>query len=122
MSYPRTYKMCCFAHGAQSPIYSLIMYHSLKCLLATLSAARPLQVHTMALSAEPGRKRAYDRDLRWRIVYQRIAMKLKFVEIATNLNIAISTAHRTYKLFEQEILMLFPRKGMIQHREKNKSF
>ena len=46
----------------------------------------------MALSAEPGRKRAYDRDLRWRIVYQRIAMNLKFVEIATNLNIA---AHMT---------------------------
>ena len=54
----------------------------------------------MALSAEPGRKRAYNRDLRWRIVYQRIAMNLKFVEIATNLNVAISTAHRTYQLFE----------------------
>ena len=54
----------------------------------------------MALSAEPGRKRAYDRGLRWRIVYQQTAMNLKFVEIATNLNIAISTAHRTYKLFE----------------------
>ena len=55
----------------------------------------------MALSAEPGRKRAYDRDLSWRIVYQRIAMNLKFVEIATNLNIAVSTAHRTYHIFEQ---------------------
>ena len=55
----------------------------------------------MALSAEPGRKRAYDRDLRWRIVYQRIAMNLKFIEIATNLNVAVSTAHRTFQLFEE---------------------
>ena len=36
----------------------------------------------MALSAEPGRKAAYDKDLRWRIIYQRIAMGMKFSEIA----------------------------------------
>ena len=42
----------------------------------------------MPLSAEPGRKRAYDRDSRWRIVYQRIAMNRSFVEIAASLNIA----------------------------------
>ena len=54
----------------------------------------------MALSAEPGRKRAYDRDLRWRIVYQRVAMNRSFVEIATSLNIAASTAHRTFHQFK----------------------
>ena len=52
------------------------------------------------VSAEPGRKRPYDRDLRWRIVYQRIGMGLSFIKIANNLNIAVSTAHRTYQLFE----------------------
>ena len=55
----------------------------------------------MALSAEPGRKAAYDKDLRWRIIYQRIAMGMKFAEIAKNLNIAVSTAHRTYHYFER---------------------
>lgn len=54
----------------------------------------------MARSAEPGRKRAYDRDLRWRIVYQRVAMNHTFVEIANNLSIAVSTVHRTYHNFE----------------------
>ena len=54
----------------------------------------------MAVSAEPSRKRAYDRDIRWRIVYQRIAMNLTLVDIAKNLNIAISTAHQTYHLFQ----------------------
>ena len=54
----------------------------------------------MALSAEPGRKRAYDRDLRWRIVYQRLAMNLNFLDIAKNVNIAVSTVHRTYHLFQ----------------------
>ena len=51
--------------------------------------------YAMALSAEPGRKAAYDKDFRWRIIYQRIAMGIKFAEIAKNLNIAVSTAHRT---------------------------
>ena len=55
----------------------------------------------MALSAEPGRKAAYDKDLRWRIIYQRIAIGMKGAEIAKNLNIAVSTAHRTYHYFER---------------------
>ena len=58
-------------------------------------------VVAMAVSAEPGRKTAYGKDLRWRIIYQRIAMGLKFAEIASNLNIAVSTAHKTYRYFEQ---------------------
>ena len=51
-------------------------------------------------SAEPGRKRAYGADLRWRVVYQRIGMNLGFERIAKNVNIAISTAHRIYSLFQ----------------------
>ena len=55
----------------------------------------------MAKSAEPGRKRAYGKDLRWRIVYQRLALNLNFFQIAKNLNISVSTAHRIYHHFEQ---------------------
>ena len=51
------------------------------------------------MSAEPARKKAYSADLRWRIIYQRLAMELPFYKIATNLNVASSTAHRTYHLF-----------------------
>ena len=35
-------------------------------------------------SIEPGRTTAYAKDLRWRIVWQRIAMGLKFIDIAKN--------------------------------------
>ncbi len=55
----------------------------------------------MAKSAEPNRKKAYSVDLRWRIVYQRIAINLPWKDIAKNLNIALSTAHRTYSIFER---------------------
>ncbi len=55
----------------------------------------------MATSAEPARKRAYSSDLRWRIVYQRIALNRSFERIAKNLNIARATAHRTFKIFER---------------------
>ena len=37
------------------------------------------------MSAGPGRKTAYSNDLRWRIVYQGIAMNLPLVKIAQNL-------------------------------------
>ena len=53
------------------------------------------------MSAEPYRKKAYSADIRWRIVYQRIAMNLSYYKIARNLNIAASTAHRINQLFEQ---------------------
>ena len=53
------------------------------------------------MSAEPSRKKAYSSDLRWRVVYQRIAMNLPFYRIARNLNIACSTANRIYRHFEQ---------------------
>ena len=51
-------------------------------------------------TAEPSRKKAYDVDLRWRIVYQRIAKNLTFERIARNLNISTATAHRIYALFQ----------------------
>ena len=50
------------------------------------------------MSAEPGRKKAYGIDLRWRVVYQRIGMNLTYDKIATNLNIAASTAYYIYEV------------------------
>ena len=55
----------------------------------------------MSRSAEPCRRKAYSVDLRWRVVYQRIAISLPFKDIAKNLNIATSTAYRTYMLFKR---------------------
>lgn len=52
------------------------------------------------MSAEPGRKKAYSIDLRWRVVWQRLSMDLTYKEIAKNLSIAPSTAHSIFKLFE----------------------
>ena len=51
------------------------------------------------MSAEPGRKRAYSDDIKWRVVYQRIGMQKSFSRIAASLNIAPSTAHRLYSSF-----------------------
>ena len=51
-------------------------------------------------SAEPGRKAPYSCVIRWRVVWQRVGMELSFQTIAKNLNIAASTVHAHYKLFE----------------------
>ena len=52
------------------------------------------------MSAEPCRKRAYHSDLRWRIVWKKLAMGLTYQQIAVRLNIAASTARSVYSLFE----------------------
>lgn len=54
----------------------------------------------MSFSAEPKRRRAYGKDLRWRIVFQRFGMGLSFVKIAQNLNVATSTSYRICARFE----------------------
>ncbi len=54
-----------------------------------------------ATSAEPGRKKAYASDMRWRIVYQRIGMNLNFQTIAKNLSISVSTCYRICALFDR---------------------
>ena len=51
-------------------------------------------------TAEPGRRRPYDKDLRWRIVYQRIDMNLTFNKIASNLNVSTATAQKVFTKFE----------------------
>ena len=52
-------------------------------------------------TAEPARKKAYSSDLRWRIVYQRIARNLTFEKIAKNLSISTATAPRIYTQFHR---------------------
>ena len=49
-------------------------------------------------SAEPGHRRAYHSDLRWQVVWQRLALELSFRQIASRLNIAVSTAKSIYLL------------------------
>ena len=53
----------------------------------------------MSFSAEANR-RSYDRDLRWRIVFQRIGMGLQYGKIAQNLNVSTSTAYRICARFD----------------------
>ena len=55
----------------------------------------------MSTTAEPGRRRPYDKDLRWRIIYQRIGMTLTYNRIASNLNISTATCQRIYMKFVQ---------------------
>ena len=52
-------------------------------------------------STEPGRKTAYSVDIRWRVVWQRLAKELSFREIARNLNISLGTAHNIWERFVQ---------------------
>ena len=52
------------------------------------------------MSAEPNRRTPYSTDLRWRIVWQRLAKGLTFQNIAQNLSISTATASNIFKLFQ----------------------
>ena len=52
------------------------------------------------MSCEPGRKSAYSSDLRYRMVWQRIAMELSVRKVAHNLSVSVGTVYNTCKLFE----------------------
>ena len=52
-------------------------------------------------SAEPGRKSGYSRDIVWRVVWQKVGMGLTFREIAERLQIAVGTAHRIFRKFQE---------------------
>ena len=54
-----------------------------------------------AISCEPNCTKAYDNDLRWRIIYQHYALQYSHVQIAKNLNIDGSTVSRIISLFEE---------------------
>ena len=50
-------------------------------------------------SYEPSRTSAYSKDLRWRMVYQRLGMGLSLKMIGENLGVDQSTVHRAVELF-----------------------
>ena len=52
------------------------------------------------MSAEPGRTAPYANDLRWRVVWQRIALELPFRTVARNLNLSVGTAYNIFKRFQ----------------------
>lgn len=47
------------------------------------------------------RTKAYDADLRWRIVYQRKAMEFTLQKVAQNLGVSVATAYRTEELSDE---------------------
>ena len=53
----------------------------------------------MKASYEPARSSAYSDDLRWRMVYQRMALGLTFDQISKNLGVDKSTAQITVTQF-----------------------
>lgn len=53
----------------------------------------------MSTSMEPGRTAPYSADLRWRIIWQRVARELTFLQIGRRLEISPSTAHKIFTQF-----------------------
>lgn len=52
------------------------------------------------MSAEPARTAPYANDLRWRVIWQRIALDLPFRAISQNLCIAVGTAYNIFERFQ----------------------
>lgn len=50
-------------------------------------------------SCEPGRRKAYTEEFRWRMVWQKEVMRLSLTDIAKNLNVSRSTVWRINNLF-----------------------
>ena len=56
---------------------------------ALISANRqPLVTHSYAMFYEPSRSKAYDSDLRWRIVYQHFALEYSVQKVSENLGVS----------------------------------
>ena len=56
--------------------------------------------HSYKMSSyEPSRTSAYFKDLRWRMVYQRLGMGLSLKMIGENLGVDQSTVHRAVDCF-----------------------
>jgi transposase len=50
-------------------------------------------------SCEPGRRKAYSEDVRWRIIWQKEVMGLTVREVASNLGVGVGTVWRMKELF-----------------------
>ena len=55
---------------------------------------------SLAYSCEPGRRKAYQVDLRWRMVWQRLVQGFSLQVVACNLSVDPSTVQRVCKKFE----------------------
>ena len=53
------------------------------------------------MACQPERTKAYDDDLRWRMVYQRYALDLPYRDISKNLNVDPSTVCRIIQRFDE---------------------
>ena len=67
------------------------------------------------MSAEPGRKAPYSDDIRWRVVWQKIGMGLKFRTIARNLSVSSGTVHNHFKRFEEIGVVTAASKASREH-------
>ena len=54
----------------------------------------------LAMSYEPSRSKPYDNDIRWRVVYQLMALEYSVQQVTTNLGISASTVRRIGQLFD----------------------
>ena len=70
-------------------------------VLANTRVNLNLSVLNAVMSAEPGRKAPYSKDVGWHVVWQRNSMELPFRKITRNLNLSLGTVHNMYKQFEQ---------------------
>ena len=52
------------------------------------------------MSYEPSRSKAYDNDVRWRIVYQRFALEYSVQRVSENLGVSQSTVRWIAHLFD----------------------
>ena len=52
------------------------------------------------MSYEPSRSKAYENDLRWRIVYQLRALEYSANRVSNNLGVSVSTVRRIARLFD----------------------
>ena len=64
-------------------------------------------------SCESKRSSAYSEDLRWRMVYQSLGLRLSYSDIAKNLCVDVATVKRTVKLYNQT--------GRVSKKEYDKS-
>ena len=60
---------------------------------------RSYSTDKMSYSYQKQRTRAYDVDLRWRVIYQRKALGMTLETVARNLGVAVATVYRTEKLY-----------------------
>ena len=56
---------------------------------------------SVMFSFESSRSKAYSKDIRWRMIYQKCSLGLTYAQIATNMNVDPSTVCRTVQLLEQ---------------------